>query len=498
MALTTVDRVANTEWAKTILTKVAFAKGDERKALPAIIIYEPQVDRINDMAYFSDSTNTIYLHPKLVTVCRSFGALQDDALAFVLGHELTHFYQESTWDAAGFASIYYVGKSLTPAMFEEEEEADIYGAFLAHLAGYNVQKVIPNLLEGLYEAFHLKEAKIVGNELETRKTAVARICAAIERIIRIYDAGNYFLALGEYEVALTTYEELLEQFETKELLNNAAIAALSAVTASDLDKFTLRYPVAIDLSFSLKNRGTTNTIAVLIKKAENYLIRATHLSPDYLNAFLNLISVYDVKGDKVAAKKLLIAIRPIAMKDEATYTQFRILEGIIAYHDNEKLDAREIFATIAKQDKPTQFATINQWNSRVIAGEQMFIENEYDSPEISDVIGDIDIFEYKLKPASVVFNREVDGLTITLASEWQPSFEFIEYAGANLLLRLQKTQHLPSDYGNNLSLVLVALENETYLITPHTTGVFYTYPNRGLIFNFDKDNQLVEWGIFIR
>lgn len=79
--------------AVSVYKKLCDAAGDFRRGLPRLIV----MDRVSRIASYRSSDNTLILELKAYNICSSFGKDADAALAFLLGHELTHFYQEHDW-----------------------------------------------------------------------------------------------------------------------------------------------------------------------------------------------------------------------------------------------------------------------------------------------------------------------------------------------------------------------------------------------------------------
>ena len=69
------------------------AIGDGSKIAPPIESSRTE----SRVAYFSPSRQTIFIEEKFLNVCASFGTDSLNALSFILGHELAHFYRNHGW-----------------------------------------------------------------------------------------------------------------------------------------------------------------------------------------------------------------------------------------------------------------------------------------------------------------------------------------------------------------------------------------------------------------
>src|SRR5690606_9520990 len=143
-------------------------------------------------------------------ICETMGANAESALAFIIGHELTHFYQQHDWEEAGFGTTFLAEKNIFTKHTYHEEEADMYGAFVAHLAGYNTLEIVSGLLDKIYKEYKLAIKMDNYPTLGERKAVTNKVREKIEKLIEIYDNANYFAALGWHMQAVHCYEYLLK------------------------------------------------------------------------------------------------------------------------------------------------------------------------------------------------------------------------------------------------------------------------------------------------
>ena len=91
------------------------------------------------------------------------------AMAWLLGHELAHYYKDHHWSGDfgnGLADL-PVGRTLKALSNQQkkrveiETEADYFGGFSGYVAGYNTFGIMPRALERLYTAYEL-DAELPG------------------------------------------------------------------------------------------------------------------------------------------------------------------------------------------------------------------------------------------------------------------------------------------------------------------------------------------------
>ena len=144
-----------------VYKKMQGAVGDFRRDLPKLVLME----RVSRVASYRSSDNSLIIECKALEVCKSMGNYAESALAFLIGHEMTHFYQEHDWDEMSFGTTFLVEKKIFRKHIHEEAEADIYGAFIAHIAGYKTLAIIPTFLDILDDAFVVDSESVDSDRL---------------------------------------------------------------------------------------------------------------------------------------------------------------------------------------------------------------------------------------------------------------------------------------------------------------------------------------------
>lgn len=265
------------------------------------------------VASYYPSKNLIQLDARTYSICRGFGKDSLAALAFVLAHELTHAYQSEiksqkiTTNFLSYGAAYDASGRL-------EKTADIQGAFLAYLAGYQTLPVCAELLERLYDAYGIKNATLPGYPpLAERLQTAEEVKRIVGQMIELYEAANYLVALEEYELAAKCYYRILKFYQAKEVYNNLGVLYLLRARQfrqRAIDQYLL--PIEIDPSLPLrrpdKARGEEALGAEALRlRAANLRLAGGHLrdalrfDPNYMAAHVNTMCLLVLQGQGVEA-----------------------------------------------------------------------------------------------------------------------------------------------------------------------------------------------------
>lgn len=122
----------------------------------------------------------VAIEERTVAALADLGAERDNAIAFLLSHELAHVYLRHGWVGDfgnSFARTDMGRKMMKAATYEDmvtrETEADHFGAFYGYLAGYDTLGVASKTLEKIYNTFALSE-QIPNYPSKTERIAIAQ------------------------------------------------------------------------------------------------------------------------------------------------------------------------------------------------------------------------------------------------------------------------------------------------------------------------------------
>ena len=174
-----------------------------------------------------------------------FGPDSLNSLAYILAHELAHHVK----DHMGLIGYAEVSKNFVDNLSKEgkienkersdlnkqvknafntktESEADIWGGFVAHMAGYNALPIASDFLDSIYTTYNIPEISETYPTLEERKNIHADGMIKFNELKNIFDIANICLAIGYYDFAIELYDYIIEkeEFKSRELYNNKGLA----------------------------------------------------------------------------------------------------------------------------------------------------------------------------------------------------------------------------------------------------------------------------------
>lgn len=484
-----------------VYKKICKAAGDYRAELPQLVVME----RVLRVASYRSYDNKLIIEKKAFDICQSLGKDKlESALAFLIGHELTHFYQKHDWGGkvgeSGFGTHFLMDYEAFSEHVHHEEEADTYGAFVAYLAGYEVLDIIPEVLEAVYKSYALDDKMMNYPSLTERKAVSKKVEAKIQELITIYDKANYFTAIGWYIPALSCYNHLLKFVKTKELYNNIAIIYLKAALVQEDEDHSFMYPIIIDLNYNMRDYSFFQGKAKTLKNAENCLNKALKLDPNYNRASLNLACVYDAQSE---SEKALVTLQKIKNPNDLEVAEITIVKGIIAVHQGEKTKAKTLFQKVTHKE----LVDVAQYNIKVLEGkdstqytygyisktmniEHLLLESSETILTQHIVFESNEFFELKFKSQEFkqkniarfeTLNKLEDNLQkYTLCSS--TSLDFASVQGLTLPKNMEK--------------FILNHRKLGYTMKRHSKGCFFVSTQEGIILSLDKKNRLQEWALF--
>ncbi|MES2800048.1 MAG: hypothetical protein V4638_08525 [Bacteroidota bacterium] len=294
------------------------------------------------MAYMmngKDGFPMIGFEEKAFDVCATLGARRDDAIAYILGHELTHHTMKHHWGKQ-FASSYNVnvGKTIrgidNESIIRFEAQADERGGILCFLAGYKSAGITDKLLPALYTAYAFQENPKYPSIAE-RIAISQQQDSIVQTYVKVFEAANFAMIMKEYPVAVSGYEFLIGKgFHSREIYNNLGVLYyLQASEMAGEKEMKFIYPVEIDLQSCINRGGTKGFGAdaqLLFEQAIEKFDQAYRFDNTYSTALLNKGCVFSVLGNYDEARVALNNADILAKK-----------EGLLSVRNNTKL-ARSI------------------------------------------------------------------------------------------------------------------------------------------------------------
>jgi tetratricopeptide (TPR) repeat protein len=336
-----------------IYDKLVRARGDFRFPVPTLTIK----DDVRSVAWMDYDRLEISLEKKAIEVCRPYG---DAAIAFLLGHELTHHYEKHAW-RRGFVSDHRdldIGLTLHEMADDvaNETEADYLGGFLAYSAGYGMFMDGDKVIRSLYQAYNIPEsASSRYPSLADRIALTQRSAEKLKELVEAFEMANYLTIIGRYSDAYHYYRYVLMQYQSREIYNNLGVTALldaMQYIPEAEKKFLL--PIQLDLeSTATRGSGMASTAASLIRQAILHFDAAISLDPDYAPAYLNKSCALYLQGEHARARFYVSAeARPAAQLGgfDKTQTDIAIMEAILDATQGNEEQARRQLTALASQN----------------------------------------------------------------------------------------------------------------------------------------------------
>ena len=298
--------------AKGVFDRLVRSIGDGRTK-PRFFVRPSDVPGRMRVAWFDPKKNAIGLEEDTYDLCVSLGADSLNALSFLMGHELAHYYKDHGWIGdfgSGFTDL-EVGQEMKALrrdlskLTEIETEADYFGGFFGYVAGYETLNAADRVLDQIYSTYGLDENLKGYPSLSDRKIIADRSREDLKALIPVFDAGNALLLLGNYIEAAGCFDHIAKSFPSREILNNAGVArALQALNLFESGEVRYAYPLEIDfasrLSMAERYRGVEDRTELrnqLLEEARDLLQQAKLKDPSYATAHVNLACVYDLLGE---------------------------------------------------------------------------------------------------------------------------------------------------------------------------------------------------------
>ena len=366
---TAADKMANTpkyQKALKVFDRLVEARGDFRLPVPEFVMLK---GKGNGRAAFMDyENNEVQLDENAYNACIESG-FDTAGLAFLIGHELTHYYEKHGW-RSGFAQEYSdlpIGLKINKMVDKvaNETEADYLGGFLAYSAGYGLFEKGPELIEHIYKAYGWGTESVNYPSLSDRQALIGRTNVKLQYLVEVFEMANLLTAIGHYEEAYEYYRYVAIRYQSREIYNNLGVAkVLEAMDHFENNELVYRYPVQLDLSLSGGSKGSgageINRDTLLLQALLQF-DAAISLDPNYAPAYLNKACAYALLGDMTRARFYAAEEARAAARKNNRYPKTAVdadvLLGILEAKSGNKDNAKKIFEAAAKDS--SALAAIN-------------------------------------------------------------------------------------------------------------------------------------------
>jgi hypothetical protein len=362
------------EHISKIYEKLVEAKGDRRMPVPQLNLRSEEA-YVASMDY---KLMDISLEKKAYDVASKYG---DAAIAFLLAHELVHYYEKHGWrsqyaDAVSDLETGKVLKSLDDRVVNEVQ-ADVLGGFLAYSAGFGIFDKGGLLITDLYKEYKMGDKMFGYPSKKDRISLSERNKEQIAKLSNMFEMAGLLTVIGKYKEAYSYYGFLLNKYQSRELYNNAGLTCMmKAYSLLKSDSIIFDLPAVMDIEFSGDSRNATTfeDINKLIDEALIHFETSIIMNKSYLPSHINKVSAQIIKAINYPESDM----RKIAF-NKANHILDVELEEIKNLHpeldfdryNDEILILRSILAYF-KKDKTTSIALMTK---AVALGNQTAVKN---------------------------------------------------------------------------------------------------------------------------
>ena len=278
-----------------------------------------------DLIFSNEEKSAAYMSGKSITIEYKLISLFckednfEDKIAFILSHELAHYYLQHGWMInTGLSYASEVGKSLKYKSYSYEQikvaesQADIYAGFYGKIAGYKTLEFAETTLNKVYESYNLPKKLKKYPSYEDRVSIINDKKEQANRLAKVFEIANILFKLKEYRLSIDAFELILaSNFNSREIYNNLGLNYLMyGISISEQKISKLLYPVSLDLQtrvFVSKTRSSlTKSPKDMIKKSKKYFERSINLDKNYIPARQNLFVSEILLADSVEIKNNLL------------------------------------------------------------------------------------------------------------------------------------------------------------------------------------------------
>jgi hypothetical protein len=348
--------------AEKVLNELANAYGSSKSA-PIIKILPKTAPKI--IAHYNPSPiASIELDEALYDICSTFNSDSLNALAVIISHELSHYYNDHNW-CSDFAfalsktNITFAKKLNTvskESKIEKETIADRHGLFYACVAGYNPFKIYSKLIDKIYKHYQLPDNTIGYPSRQERKQIADNAEAKASELYTFFKVGLNALNENKWDTAIAAFTKANAYIPFPENYNNLGIAkARKALTLKVKTSEEINYPNRFLYPLEVENKSRLSQddtraiddekqeqMLALLKDAQKDLQEAIRLNNKFTKAHINLACVFDLLDNPAAA---IGKIKELPIEQQKTTAAQKIL-AIAYYHNEQEQKAMEIWKVL--------------------------------------------------------------------------------------------------------------------------------------------------------
>ncbi|MCB0569375.1 MAG: hypothetical protein KDC66_06425 [Phaeodactylibacter sp.] len=492
------------EVALEVFNRLAQARGDFRQPPPDFVMNDGR----QYIAWMNPKKKQIGLEAAAYDICTTFGADSLNAMAALLAHEMTHYYEKHDWTRhftnanPGMEATQKMGQMADGLKLETQ--ADYLGGFLALSAGYDIYGIIPELLPKLYRAYLLPD-QLPRYPVLSERVGIAR--NAMERVAQLdvaFQTAGCLTVAGAYEPARDYYSYILKDYQSRELYNNLGVLdVLAALEYFGPEEMPYILPLEMDADSRL-NRSSRSVDSIayrgqLLNDALAQFERAALLDDNYPAALLNKACAYLLLGETEDADYWARKAKRLSqrLKREQEQADADILLGILAAMEGETDEAAGIFGKAAAAGRRIGQANLDALTGTTSSAPAVLgfaAASETGVERIDGLLLD----DFMAAPALSLQVEVAKGVYCGL-KQWPHSMALVHYIDDNhyaYFLSTTETYEGTTRKGIKLGDDLETLQEHYtgyHKIVASRQGDFLVYPLEKVIFLIGPDGRLKRW-----
>lgn len=445
-------------------------------------------------------------------------------LAYVLGHELAHYYMRHGW-IGNFANAFTgnkVGMELSRVLPPEqvtafEVQADYLGGLYSYLAGYDTLETASRTLDLLYRGFGIPVGGKQRPTLAERKEIATLARKQLAQLTPAFEAATVLMLLGRYDDAARFYDYLANAVPSREFSGNSGVARIQAAIGL-FGPAELRYVFPVELDMETRLRQTrTKTLTfqpdpvaqrtALLETAAENLEQSLALSPEYTTAHLNLATALALLGKTDDALEHADKAQRLAKrdKDQSTVANAVIVRGIIRARSGDEAGARAEFASARPGNQRLAALNLAQ-----LAGDPQPVRPEVRIPEVAETIAGVapeSLLHPERLPGKEFVLRGIDNSRVTVRTDdrknspWRGMLIEQGSSGKLALLWAGPAYQGRTALGIVRGSASTALRNaygEPSRLFAVRQGSYMAYDRQGIMFIMNHDEHVTGWILFKR
>ena len=315
-------------------------------------LYPPELffsDLESSVAYMSSEGITI--EQKAIDLfCNQ--ANFEDKMAYIIAHELAHYYLEHSWMSnTGLSYASSIGEFIEDSSYSvdqrklSESQADLYAGFYGQIAGYNTLAYGADALTSIYDDYSLPKKLTGYPSFEERLAIIKSKTETAQNLVTVFELGNVFLMNKNYNSAKYCFQFILKnKFNSREIYNNLGLSfLLYGISISDAPISNLVFPLFIDQQTraevtSTRSGSFSNNPQEMILGAQKLFNRALVLDTSYEPAKQNLIVSDFLLQSTQQDRSDFVKSLETSNIDSEFITDFKVINAVLESRKPKKIN----------------------------------------------------------------------------------------------------------------------------------------------------------------